>query len=170
VRDRAEGRTCATLAGVARPLYVETRVRSDPDSLWRATQEATSHARWDLRFSRIVDVIPQDGSAPRAFRYELRLPGRTHRGHGHQHRRAAPPGRQRHVGARSRSRCCCPGTGEVHEWYDEQAGRHRIEVVVSNRVVGRLFGYRGSFTATARAIPPEGVPPSVKPKREERRE
>lgn len=62
------------------------------------------------------------------------------------------------------------GTGEVHEWYDEQVGRHRIEVVVSNPVFGRLFGYRGSFTAVRRPIPPEGVPPSVKPKREEHRE
>ncbi len=58
----------------------------------------------------------------------------------------------------------------MHEWYDEQAGVHRIEVVVSNRLVGRLFGYRGSFTATARPVPPEGVAPSVKPTREERRE
>jgi hypothetical protein len=62
------------------------------------------------------------------------------------------------------------GTGEVHEWYDEQAGRHRIEVVVTNRLVGPLFGYHGSFTAVQRPVPPEGVPPSVKPKREERRE
>lgn len=62
------------------------------------------------------------------------------------------------------------GTGDVHEWYDERAGRHRIEVVVSNPVAGRLFGYRGSFIAVQRPIPPEGVPPSVKPKREERRE
>jgi hypothetical protein len=62
------------------------------------------------------------------------------------------------------------GCGDVHEWFDEDAGRHRIEVVVSNPRFGRLFGYRGSFTAVRRAIPPEGVPASVKPVREEARE
>lgn len=62
------------------------------------------------------------------------------------------------------------GAGEVHEWFDDDAGVHRIEVVVSNRRFGRLFGYRGWFTAVRRPVPPEGVAPSVKPLREERRE
>ena len=65
-----------------RPLYVETLVRSGMDGLWEATQDASAHTRWDLRFSRIVDVTPQSGDAPRAFRYELRLPGRTIAGTG----------------------------------------------------------------------------------------
>jgi hypothetical protein len=62
------------------------------------------------------------------------------------------------------------GRGDVHEWWDDDRGCHRIEVVVSNPVVGRLFGYRGSFTATRRPIPPEGVPMTVRPMREERRD
>ena len=62
------------------------------------------------------------------------------------------------------------GTGDVHEWFDEDTGRHRIEVVVSNPRLGRLFGYRGSFTAERREIPAGGVAPSLKPVREERRE
>lgn len=62
------------------------------------------------------------------------------------------------------------GCGEVHEWFDDAAGLHRIEVTVSNRRFGRLFGYRGSFHASDRPVPPEGVAASVKPVREERRE
>lgn len=62
------------------------------------------------------------------------------------------------------------GRGEVREWFDDEAGRHRIEVVVSNERVGRLFGYRGSFVATRRPVPPEGVSLTVRPVREERRE
>lgn len=62
------------------------------------------------------------------------------------------------------------GCGQVHEWWDEVAGCHRIEVVVSNPMFGRLFGYRGSFRAVRRPVPAEGVVPSVKPVREERRD
>lgn len=68
--------------GVPRALYVETRLRSGMDGLWNATQDASAHTRWDLRFTRILDVTPQSGDAPRAFRYELRLPGRTIAGTG----------------------------------------------------------------------------------------
>lgn len=62
------------------------------------------------------------------------------------------------------------GVGDVREWFDEAAGRHRIEVVVRNRWLGPLFGYRGSFTAREVPLGPEGPPPSVKPVREESRE
>jgi hypothetical protein len=34
---------------------------------------------------------------------------------------------------------------DVREWFDDAADRFRIEVVVTNRTWGRLFGYRGSF-------------------------
>jgi hypothetical protein len=64
------------------PLYVETLVRSGADGLWEATQDAASHTRWDLRFTRIVELTPQTDAAPCAFRYELRLPGRTVAGTG----------------------------------------------------------------------------------------
>jgi hypothetical protein len=62
------------------------------------------------------------------------------------------------------------GKGNVHEWFDETTGRHQIEVTVSNDLVGRLFGYRGSFTVKTLDFGDVGVPPSVKPVREEVRE
>jgi hypothetical protein len=61
------------------------------------------------------------------------------------------------------------GVAEVCEWFDDALGRFRIEVNVTNRVFGPLFGYRGAFDVewldTAR-----GVPPSARPRRDERRE
>lgn len=67
---------------VPRPLYVETLVCCDDDRLWSATQDAASHTRWDVRFSSIEDVRRQSADEPRAFRYALRLPGRTVSGTG----------------------------------------------------------------------------------------
>ncbi len=37
------------------------------------------------------------------------------------------------------------GVAEVCEWYDDSIKRFRIEVAITNRVWGRLFGYCGSF-------------------------
>lgn len=37
-------------------------------------------------------------------------------------------------------------TAEVHDWYDEVTDRFRIEVLLSNRVLGTIIGYQGSFT------------------------
>ncbi len=39
------------------------------------------------------------------------------------------------------------GVAEVKEWFDDQSGQFRIEVVVSNRYLGKLFGYSGRFDA-----------------------
>lgn len=63
-------------------IYVETRVRSGLDRLWQSTQDADAHTRWDLRFTSITDVAPQQADAPRSFRYALHLPGRTVAGTG----------------------------------------------------------------------------------------
>lgn len=60
------------------------------------------------------------------------------------------------------------GVAEVCEWYDDALGRFRIEVRVSNRVWGPLFGYRGSFDVETRHG--VAVPDDVRPRREERRE
>ncbi|BCJ41095.1 hypothetical protein GCM10010168_46070 [Actinoplanes ianthinogenes] len=63
----------------------------------------------------------------------------------------------------------CPraitGDAEVHEWWDEKSDRFRIQVTVTNRRFGPLFGYYGSFTA---AYAPAGapVPAAVRPLRE----
>jgi Domain of unknown function (DUF4166) len=62
------------------------------------------------------------------------------------------------------------GKGNVHEWFEEKTGRHQIEVNISNDRFGKLFAYRGSFTVETITIPSSGVPSSVKPLREERRE
>ena len=61
------------------------------------------------------------------------------------------------------------GGADVCEWFDEASGRFRIEVEVTNRMWGRLFGYRGSFDVEWIEAP-HGPPASARPKREERRE
>jgi uncharacterized protein DUF4166 len=62
------------------------------------------------------------------------------------------------------------GVAEVHEWFDDATQRFGIEVVVTNRTWGRLFGYRGWFTVEWPPCPRDAVPPHVRPVREERRE
>ena len=62
------------------------------------------------------------------------------------------------------------GVADVHEWYDDEARRFRIEVVVHNRTWGPLFGYRGTFDIEWRTVGAGGVPDDVKPLRLERRE
>lgn len=62
------------------------------------------------------------------------------------------------------------GVADVREWWDESAQRFRIDVSVRNRIFGKLFGYRGSFTVVERACGPEDIPLDVRPLREERRE
>jgi hypothetical protein len=63
---------------------------------------------------------------------------------------------------------------EVHglwcEWYDELIQKFRIEVRVTNRFWGPLFGYRGTFNVEWKPAMPEDIPVDVKPRREERRE
>ena len=62
------------------------------------------------------------------------------------------------------------GTAQVCEWYDDDTQKFRIDVNVSNRIWGPLFGYRGSFDARWEPVDAENVPGDVKPLREERRE
>jgi hypothetical protein len=61
------------------------------------------------------------------------------------------------------------GVADVCEWFDDSVGRYRIEVEVTNRTWGPLFGYRGSFDVEWRDAT-NGPPPSARPKREEARE
>lgn len=60
------------------------------------------------------------------------------------------------------------GYADVHEWFDDDAGRFRISVDVRNPRWGRLFGYRGSFDVEEVAV--ERIPPSIRPRREELRD
>jgi len=62
------------------------------------------------------------------------------------------------------------GLADVHEWYDDAAKCFRIEVAVSNRTWGALFGYRGSFEVEWLTMTPDQIPAHAKPRREERRE
>jgi hypothetical protein len=60
------------------------------------------------------------------------------------------------------------GIADVREWYDDTEERFRIDVSVTNRTWGRLFGYRGWFHE--RRLQGDEIPARVKPLREERRE
>ena len=62
------------------------------------------------------------------------------------------------------------GHADVCEWFDDESGRYQIEVVVSNRVFGPLFGYRGAFDAEWLEGDAARAPDDIRPKREERRE
>ncbi|MFE6617194.1 DUF4166 domain-containing protein [Amycolatopsis sp. NPDC057786] len=66
-------------------------------------------------------------------------------------------------------RCVVPrsvvGVAEVDEWFDEVSGLFRIEVRVTNRRFGPLFGYRGAFEARFVDLR-AGVSGAVKPLRE----
>ena len=62
------------------------------------------------------------------------------------------------------------GVANVCEWYDDTAGKFRIEVAVHNRRWGPLFGYRGSFDVEWRELAPGATPGSILPIREECRE
>lgn len=62
------------------------------------------------------------------------------------------------------------GIAEVCEWYDDEIEKFRIEVQVTNRHWGPLFGYRGTFSVEWKSVKPQDIPADVKPRREERRE
>lgn len=61
------------------------------------------------------------------------------------------------------------GSAELHEGYDDERGCYTIDVQVTNRLLGRLFSYRGEFTCEFVPMTPDRVPPAVKPLREEPR-
>ncbi len=62
------------------------------------------------------------------------------------------------------------GTADVCEWYDDAQQCFRIEVNVTNRTWGRLFGYKGHFQVKWHSVLPEDIPQSVLPVRVEKRE
>jgi hypothetical protein len=62
------------------------------------------------------------------------------------------------------------GIADVCEWYDDAAGCFRIEVNVTNRRWGPLFGYRGHFQVEWIPTSDTGIPTHVLPVRTERRE
>jgi hypothetical protein len=62
------------------------------------------------------------------------------------------------------------GIAEVCEWYDDATDRYRIEVRVTNKRWGPLFGYSGSFDVRWLRGEDAGPPKHVLPLREEARE
>ncbi|MGY4540989.1 hypothetical protein ACVWY0_000897 [Arthrobacter sp. UYNi723] len=72
-----------------KPIYVETSIRAPMERVWALSQDPAPHARWDLRFSRIVPTGGDDQGLLH-FRYEFRLPLHIIRGNGtslgHRHR------------------------------------------------------------------------------------
>ena len=62
------------------------------------------------------------------------------------------------------------GIADVCEWYDEAAGKFRINVNVQNKTWGPLFGYDGSFDVEWMPMTQQEVPAHARPHREEPRE
>lgn len=62
------------------------------------------------------------------------------------------------------------GLADVEEWYDDAAGCYRIQVEVSNKIFGKLFGYYGSFQPAWRELLPSDIPAYALPLRHESRE
>ncbi|WP_246213787.1 DUF4166 domain-containing protein [Kitasatospora viridis] len=65
----------------------------------------------------------------------------------------------------------CPsaltGHARVHEWYDDRADRFRIDVQVTNPLIGPVLGYSGSFRAEyVEVTDPAAIPGYVRPVRE----
>ena len=80
---------------------------------------------------------------------ELRDARRRRRRPAHPHRRAA--GRRGVLDVRLPAPC--QRYAEVHEWFDDRTRRFRIDVRVTNRHFGPVFGYRGSFVVTDTSTP-----------------
>lgn len=54
-------------------IYVEVRIHSDLEDLWRHTQEPELHQRWDLRFTRIEYLDRTDTNGPQEFLYSTNI-------------------------------------------------------------------------------------------------
>jgi hypothetical protein len=62
------------------------------------------------------------------------------------------------------------GIADVCEWYDDEIEKFCIDVHVTNRRWGPLFGYSGQFDVEWVRQSPDALPSGVRPRREERRE
>jgi hypothetical protein len=62
------------------------------------------------------------------------------------------------------------GIANVCEWYDDFLQKYCIEVNVSNKTWGPLFGYKGTFDVEWSKNEPGSIPDHIQPVRQERRE
>jgi hypothetical protein len=173
------------------PIYVETTIRAPLEEVWRLTQSPDLHQRWDLRLTRIGYLPRPDPGQPQRFRYETRIGfGLAVVGEGESvgerdgadGTRASAlrfwSGDPRSSGEQRfyegpiafRFPLVLSGVADVHEWFDDATQRFGIDVRVTNRTWGPLFGYRGWFTAEWPPCSRETIPRHVRPVREERRE
>lgn len=56
-----------------RPLYIETKIKCDFDTLWTNTQEPSIHQQWDLRFTDIEYLPKNDPTDPQRFLYSTKV-------------------------------------------------------------------------------------------------
>lgn len=56
-----------------RPLYIETKINCDFDTLWTNTQEPSIHQQWDLRFTEIEYLPKNDPTDPQKFLYSTKI-------------------------------------------------------------------------------------------------
>ena len=54
-------------------IYVENRIRTSVEELWRRTQTPSQHSRWDLRFTRIEYLPRPNSKDPQRFLYSTRI-------------------------------------------------------------------------------------------------
>lgn len=56
-----------------RPLYIETKIKSDLNTLWTNTQDPSIHQQWDLRFSEITYISKDNPTDPQKFFYSTKI-------------------------------------------------------------------------------------------------
>jgi hypothetical protein len=128
---------------------VDIAIQAPLEDVWRLTQSPDLHQRWDLRLTRITYLPRPDSAAAQRFLYHPSVDARggLRLRSGEQRFYEGPVG--------FRFPLLFSGVADVHEWFDDATQRFGIEVVVTNRTRGRLFGYYGWFTAEWPPCPPD---------------
>jgi len=56
-----------------RPLYIETKIKCHPDTLWTYTQDPAIHQQWDLRFTEIKYLSKDNPAESQKFLYSTKI-------------------------------------------------------------------------------------------------